>query len=362
MGRHFPEGIYLIWEDTARKEETAFHHTQDLFSSEAEDLVAAVDHWVVANKGWMFRDSEEWIAYRFRAETPETVGPGRLAFLAAQFDDLCEHVFPTQASDPSWNGIVCNLGEAADSLQAKLIERRSYRQQECFFCIDLGHGPIVFRHLKGLTGWDYDELEFMLQPQVAELGYTLTVVPESDCITRRDEWLHCISQMGMLNTLYAHEAAEMVDLLPETAYAVIISSSPIPNTVNELLDEFMAVTGRSERTGSSDHILAEAAVPRWDGKDLVVNGSKEATFSPSAKNVRPVLNTFQELGWPKNIDDPLPGGCDDPGQRLRDTVRMLNKKQDAILFESDGTGEGITWKWRGNSVEENSGSPSTELP
>lgn len=102
--------------------------------------------------------------------------------------------------------------------------------------------------------------------------------------------------------------------------------------------------------------------PHWDGAKLKVGSEVIATVAPKATNLRPVLEAFQLDEWPERIDDPLPFGCDDPGQRLRDTVRMLNRKQDTILFESDGTGEGITWKWRGSSGGDASEGSSTELP
>lgn len=111
----------------------------------------------------------------------------------------------------------------------------------------------------------------------------------------------------------------------------------------------------TERTLSPARARALLApTPRWDGELLRVGSVQVATVSPRAKNLRLVLDAFEEEHWPKRIDDPLPGGCDTPDTRLRETVRTLNKKQEAVLFESDGTGEGITWKLHGSSVCENS--------
>ena len=61
-----------------------------------------------------------------------------------------------------------------------------------------------------------------------------------------------------------------------------------------------------------------------------------------------ILAAFQEEGWPRSIDDPLPPksgiSCE---QRLRDTIRHLNQHQAnrLIVFAGDGTGERVLWRW-----------------
>ena len=64
-----------------------------------------------------------------------------------------------------------------------------------------------------------------------------------------------------------------------------------------------------------------------------------------AKNVVRVLDEFQELGWPRRIDDPLPSPSPDP-ERLRDTVKRLNERLEIIQFRADGSGQGIEWRIR----------------
>jgi hypothetical protein len=84
-------------------------------------------------------------------------------------------------------------------------------------------------------------------------------------------------------------------------------------------------------------------VPVWH-RDLSVLqfGKWQRKIRPIAKNMIRVLVEFQESGWPRRIDDPLPNGPND--ERLRQTVRALNSVEFPIVFESDGTGQGICWK------------------
>ena len=61
-----------------------------------------------------------------------------------------------------------------------------------------------------------------------------------------------------------------------------------------------------------------------------------------------VLSSFQELAWPPRLDDPLPPVRDIvSAERLRDTIRRLNRCQDphTVRFSSDGLGTGIRWAW-----------------
>ncbi len=59
-----------------------------------------------------------------------------------------------------------------------------------------------------------------------------------------------------------------------------------------------------------------------------------------SKNVDVVLDAFQEEDWRQHIDNPLADSSD----RLRETVRSLNKRLQRIRFAADGSGKGITWK------------------
>ena len=55
----------------------------------------------------------------------------------------------------------------------------------------------------------------------------------------------------------------------------------------------------------------------------------------------------------ERIDDPLPNQPGtDPRQRLKDTLRALNRHQEypVLRFSGDGTGTGVLWSWIGSDA------------
>jgi hypothetical protein len=88
-----------------------------------------------------------------------------------------------------------------------------------------------------------------------------------------------------------------------------------------------------------------ASTPKWDRNagELVFGGAivKRITKILQAKHAMHILDTFQLDGWPRRIDDPLPGGAD--RDRLKDALKGLNRGLTAMRFERDGTGKGIRW-------------------
>jgi hypothetical protein len=87
--------------------------------------------------------------------------------------------------------------------------------------------------------------------------------------------------------------------------------------------------------------------PRWDAElgQLWFAGKCLRTRARPARNQELILSSFEELGWPLRIDDPLPGGGDDPRARLHDAIRQLNESLSPplIRFARDGSGHGIAW-------------------
>jgi hypothetical protein len=86
-------------------------------------------------------------------------------------------------------------------------------------------------------------------------------------------------------------------------------------------------------------------MPKYDSDrgELSVNGF--VIFSiKKHQNLHQVLCSYEELGWPSRIEDPL--GTDSEN-RLRDAVYWLNRRQNPWLieFSSDGTGCGIRWQF-----------------
>jgi hypothetical protein len=90
--------------------------------------------------------------------------------------------------------------------------------------------------------------------------------------------------------------------------------------------------------------------PTWDPdlRELRVGRLVIKRFRQPARNQVTVLASFQELLWPRRIDDPLTGNSEvEPKRRLRDTVFALNQNHvvaKVLVFEADGTGTGIIWQ------------------
>lgn len=86
--------------------------------------------------------------------------------------------------------------------------------------------------------------------------------------------------------------------------------------------------------------------PNWNRErgELTCNGEvvRQIARVNQARNIVLILDAFQEEGWPRRIDDPLPGTGG--AERLGDTLRRLREGLSAITFERDGTGQGITWR------------------
>jgi hypothetical protein len=99
---------------------------------------------------------------------------------------------------------------------------------------------------------------------------------------------------------------------------------------------------------------ARRPVPTWDPdlRELRVGELVVKRFRQPAWNQVTVLASFQELRWPRRIDDPLTGNSGiEPKRRLRDTIFALNRSHataKVLAFEADGTGTGIIWKWCGS--------------
>lgn len=88
--------------------------------------------------------------------------------------------------------------------------------------------------------------------------------------------------------------------------------------------------------------------PRWDAKRGVLwfGGQVVKRYLRPAPNQTTILAAFQEEGWPEMIDDPIPGGSDDPKGRLHDTVKNLNQTLDGrgLRFHTCRFGQGVRWE------------------
>ena len=100
----------------------------------------------------------------------------------------------------------------------------------------------------------------------------------------------------------------------------------------------------------------QAALPRWNGvrRELRAGEYLVKRFRCPAPNQEAVLDAFQEEDWPEaGVFDPLPPNPDKhPKQRLRDTIKCLNRHQECafIRFHGDGSGERIRWEYTEEAV------------
>jgi hypothetical protein len=83
--------------------------------------------------------------------------------------------------------------------------------------------------------------------------------------------------------------------------------------------------------------------PRWDARTREVwfRSRLVKRLRRTAPNQECVLAAFEETGWPRRMDDPLPRGAD----RLRETVKSLNRGQlwPALRFTIEADGQGLRW-------------------
>ncbi len=86
--------------------------------------------------------------------------------------------------------------------------------------------------------------------------------------------------------------------------------------------------------------------PSWDRLNgrlrLGIRVIKRVRSIRQAKNVVLILDSFEDLGWPERVDDPLPSHPDiDRVERLYEAVKSLNDRLKLIRFST--VGAGICW-------------------
>lgn len=91
--------------------------------------------------------------------------------------------------------------------------------------------------------------------------------------------------------------------------------------------------------------------PDWDAvlRVLSVGDQVVKRYRVPAENQELILSVFDEEGWARRIDDPLPPIGQDPKKRLQSVIMCLNRNQKArlIRFRGDGNGTGVTWELSG---------------
>ena len=138
-----------------------------------------------------------------------------------------------------------------------------------------------------------------------------------------------------------------------------------------LADDFAQKIPDNERSVLSfrpKQNLHREVVPCWNGDrhELYLADLLVKRFRWPARNQETILASFEEDGWPvEGIDDPLPPRSEkDPKQRLRDTVKCLNRYQTNrfIRFRGDGTGERVLWELTTKASEQLGIGRSTTMP
>jgi hypothetical protein len=113
-------------------------------------------------------------------------------------------------------------------------------------------------------------------------------------------------------------------------------------------------TGKEARAVDESIVTLKAgerpATPTWDSRarELRVGNELVKKYRQRAPSQERILSAFQEEGWPRSVDDPLPPQPNtDARERLHATIQRLNHAQvhRLIVFAGDGSGERIVWNW-----------------
>jgi hypothetical protein len=117
--------------------------------------------------------------------------------------------------------------------------------------------------------------------------------------------------------------------------------------------------GITESTAESDLSATESMTisldrpkqptkPVWDRahRELRFNGMLVKCYRVPAPNQTIILDAFQEDDWPEFIDDPIrPEPGIDPKERLKVTIKSLNRTQVNSLIRFHGNGNGLQVYW-----------------
>lgn len=93
---------------------------------------------------------------------------------------------------------------------------------------------------------------------------------------------------------------------------------------------------------------ASGPTPCWDSvlRELRLGERLVKQYKLPAPNQEAILAAFEEEGWPRRIDDPIPGNAGhDSRDRFRDAIKKLNRHQvqHLIQFQGDGSSTGVRW-------------------
>lgn len=126
----------------------------------------------------------------------------------------------------------------------------------------------------------------------------------------------------------------------------VTTARSLINNISENLQEHTPLTDNYVVNGNGKQ---REQIPEWDSErhQLRFGDFLVKEYKVNSPNQEAILMAFEEEGWPPRIDDPLTPLQDiDPKERLRNTIKSLNRRQAShlIRFMGDGTGEAIRWE------------------
>ncbi len=117
-----------------------------------------------------------------------------------------------------------------------------------------------------------------------------------------------------------------------------------------LREGLFLITESGRQLCYSSRSASSRSQPFWcpDRRELLLGETLIKAYRVPSPNQQTVLEVFQEEGWPRRIDDPLPPkeGIEIK-RRLIETIKSLNRAHQAVdhlRFFGDGTGRGVCWK------------------
>ncbi len=157
----------------------------------------------------------------------------------------------------------------------------------------------------------------------------------------RKEWIQC---RGLESHGHSQGCPALPTFCPSSKFIILNKGKSAFRRANGGQPPSSNTVNRSSRGDS----FRTSVIPIWDTarRELKVLGKVVKRFRWPAPNQETIISVFAEDGWPPKIEDPLPRGHGlDPKRRLGDTIKCLNRNQqaDLIRFRGDGTGEGVLW-------------------
>jgi hypothetical protein len=224
-------------------------------------------------------------------------------------------------------------------------------------------------HAAGDDPWDYAVAESELR----EVGLT----PEELCLLIDDQYIDYVTLTDPPPPAPENQQCSKPGSLPERYLILAENGAALMAKVTQSIDPQDSTPKQAQAEGARARLLKKDgsqpelagqlsnglidsgsqgdgadslnAKPHWDAqrRELRYRGLVVKRFHKPAPNQELILTSFQELGWPQRIDDPLPPqGEIVPSIRLHDTLGRLNRtlQKPLLHFGSDGTGQGVVWK------------------